>query len=242
MNRYVVHFLTFAFCVSVQICAAQVAVELYSVKVRNVTERCYKPANLISLLKSTDDFPEVELEVEGAVVNNNDSTLIFEVDSLMICYYTNREGKARWSPMHDDSRMKGGCTVYNAYYALRAHQSYSIHFFIRYPRYYFMDISPLYYMSNLIPTIRLELTLPGQKPILSDEVKHVWVNGVHVDNPWYKCDNCGSTYQLVNNEVLKEFLLENPELFGNIFNEAFLINEFQCSMALARRTYASLLW
>ena len=103
----------------------------------------------------------------------------------------------------------------------------------------FYDISSLYYVSSTVPTMRLFLSIPGQEPIFSDAPETIYVNGVKLDtNAQVRGD--GSSCQLVNNEMVQEYMRENPYLFGSELSQDILIREFQSNMALARRQYSLL--
>ncbi|MBO7493829.1 MAG: hypothetical protein J6T87_06785 [Bacteroidales bacterium] len=44
----------------------------------------------------------------------------------------------------------------------------------------------------------------------------------------------------MNNEIVQEYMRENPYLFGSEFSQYVLIREFQCNMDLAQRQYSLL--
>lgn len=87
--------------------------------------------------------------------------------------------------------------------------------------------------------VGLLLSIPGQEPIMSDAPETVCVNGVKLDSDGQVCQN-GSYYQLVNNEMVQEYMRENPYLFGSEFSKDILISEFQSNMLFAQRQYALL--
>ena len=74
---------------------------------------------------------------------------------------------------------------------------------------------------------------------MSDAPETIYVNGVKLDPDRQVCQN-GSSYQLVNNEMVQEYMRENPYLFGSEFSQDILIREFQSNMAFAQRQYSLL--
>lgn len=97
--------------------------------------------------------------------------------------------------------------------------------------YRFGDMRPLYYVSAAVPTMRLRMEVPGKGLVYSDAPEEIIVNGRKIDPDWRNFDYSDNAYQLVNNELMREFMLENPYLFGSTFSEDVLMKEFVSHMA-----------
>ena len=97
--------------------------------------------------------------------------------------------------------------------------------------YRFDGMRPLYYISAAVPTMRLCMEVPGQGMVYSDVPEEIIVNGRKIDPDWRNFDYSDNAYLLVNNELMREFMLENPHLFGSTFSEDVLMKEFVSHMA-----------
>ena len=86
----------------------------------------------------------------------------------------------------------------------------------------------------------LVLCMPGAEAIVSDLPENVFLNGVKIEaDETAACQNCGELYRLTSNEVIEEYLKENPDLFGSDFSDDILRKAFICNMEFARRMYPS---
>jgi hypothetical protein len=95
----------------------------------------------------------------------------------------------------------------------------------------FDGMRPLYYVSAAVPTMRLCMEVPGQGMVYSGTPEEIIVNGRKIDPDWRNFDYSDNAYMLVNNELMREFMLENPYLFGTTFSEDVLMKEFVSHMA-----------
>ena len=64
------------------------------------------------------------------------------------------------------------------------------------------------------------------------------VNGVEIHPESFDCNHCGDIYMLVNNELMNEFIQEQPWLFPSGITDELIRQEFACNMQYARKLYS----
>ena len=218
-------------CLATQPCAAQVTIKFKSLKISNVTDKIWEPEKdlFCAFRLPSYDRGDVYLRIEAEIVNEGDTTVpISNIDSekMTLVYRNPRSSSTVTSTL--------GCII-RACALLepdiqphsRRHHDYVDWIF----DYRFGDMRSLYYVSAAVPTMRLCMEVPGQGLVYSDAPEEIIVNGREIDPDWRNFDYSDNAYLLVNNELMREFMLENPYLFGTTFSEDVLMKEFVSHMA-----------
>ena len=242
MRKFALLFLLTALLMAPQWCVAQLSVKFKTLRVNNITNNLTTPA-MTSLPFDALVLSDVGLAIDVELVNDGDSAvnLYAETATIGLLYYDSPYGWRKIDRLDDrDCRipLQSGL-VYLQHPNIKAHTSVTIQRFWYYRLPTFYDISSLYYVSSTVPTMRLVLMVPGQEPILSDIPETVYVNGLKLDDDWQECGKCAS-YQLLSNGLLKDYMHENPYLFGTEFSQDLIRKEFQCNMAFAWKQYSLL--
>ena len=241
MKRLVPSLLLVAVLLAPLLCGAQVSVRFKTLAINNISNKRTDPRRVAPC--DAIVLSDVRLVVGVELVNDGDSAvnLYVEAATIGLLYYDSQLGWRKIERLDDrDCRIPlqlGLCYVQHPY--IGAHSSVTTQRFWYYPLPTFYDVSSLYYVSSTVPTMRLFLSIPGQEPIMSDAPETIYVNGVRLDSDVQECQDSGS-YQLVNNEMMQEYMRENPYLFGSEFSQDILIREFQSNMAYSQRQYSLL--
>ena len=179
---------------------------------------------------------DVHLKITAEIINDGDTTVYWhqEGERMGLLYYDSQYG---WRKTNSLARQMRPCMPYFPGVEPHARKQVTYYYSYNYVRFY--DVSSLYFVSSTVPTMRLFLSIPGQEPIFSDAPETIYVNGVKLDLDRQVRQN-GSSYQLVNNEMVQEYMREYPYLFGSEFSQDILIREFQTNMAFAQRQYSLL--
>ncbi len=211
------------------LCEAQISVKFKKLEINNITNKKSKP---VAHRMCETLISDVCLKITAEIINDGDTTVYSDVERQGLLYYDSQYG---WRKTNSLPRQVSACMIAGIGPHFRKQVTY--YYSYNYGRFY--DVSSLYYVSSAVPTMRLFLLIPGQEPIISDAPETIYVNGVKLDSDGQVCQN-GSYYQLVNNEMVQEYMRENPYLFGSEFSKDILISEFQSNMAFARRQYSLL--
>ena len=224
-------------CLATQPCAAQVTIKFKSLKISNVTDKIWEPEKmrLGEVLIPSYDRGHVYLHIEAEIVNEGDTAVpisSFDRDKMTLVYRNpnpldnSLEKSVVYSRL---GRMARGCYLIESVIRPHAcrHDDYSDWISI----YQFRGMRPLYYVSAAVPTMRLCMEVSGQGMVYSDAPEEIIVNGRKIDPDWRNFDYSDNAYLLVNNELMREYMLENPYLFGSTFSEDLLMNEFLSHMA-----------
>ena len=218
-------------CLATLPCAAQVTIRFKSLKINNVTDKIWEPEKdlFCAFRLPSYDRGDVYLRIKAEIVNEGDTAVpISSIHSeKMTLVYRN--------PCSSGTVTNTlGCIIRVC--ALlepdiqphsRRHHDYTDWIFVN----RFEGMRPLYYMSTAVPTMRLCMEVPGQGQVYSDAPEEIIVNGRKIDPNWRNFDYSDNAYQLVNNELMREFMLENPYLFGSTFSDELLMKEFVSHMA-----------
>ena len=223
-------------CLATLPCAAQVAIKFKSLEICNVTDDLWQPKDLFCLIRLPSyESGDVFLRIEAEIVNNGDTAVpIFSIDSeKMTLVYRNPNPNSNSHSSSTVTRTLGriirACGILDPDIQphSRRHQDYVDWIFVN----RFDGMRPLYYVSAAVPTMRLCMEVPGQGLVYSDAPEEIIVNGRKIDPDWRNFDYSDNAYLLVNNELMREFMLENPHLFGSTFSEDVLMKEFVSHMA-----------
>lgn len=224
-------------CLAALPCAAQVTIKFKSLKISNVTDKIWEPEKdlFCAFRLPSYDCGDVHLRIEAEIVNKGDTAVpIFSIDSeKMTLVYRNPNPSSNSHSSSMVTRTLGRiirvCGILDPYLHphSRRYQDYVDWIFVN----RFDGMRPLYYVSTAVPTMRLCMEVPGQGLVYSDAPEEIIVNGRKIDPDWRNFDYSDNAYQLVNNELMREFMLENPYLFGSTFSEDLLMNEFLSHMA-----------
>ena len=224
-------------CLATLSCAAQVTIKFKSLEICNVTDKIWEPDNLILgvLRLPSYNCGDVYLRIQAEIINEGDTAVpisSFDRDKMTLVYRNPKpsdnspENSMVYSRL---GRMVRGCYVIEPVIQPQACRYDDYSNWIGVNR--FGDMRPLYYVSAAVPTMRLCMEVPGQGLVYSDAPEEIIVNGRKIDPDWRNFDYSDNSYQLVNNKLMREFMLENPYLFGNTFSEDILMKEFVSNMA-----------
>jgi hypothetical protein len=213
---------------------AQVIIEFTSYEVSNVNNQKYSyNYPLGTVLRSSPD--DVYTEITATIHNVSDTTvtLVFSNDDV-------RLGKTYYSKQIDDW-VSFDRFLYDDFkdtVRITAHGSYTLFLTHRYSKYHFITVSSLYYLSDIAANMRLYLSIPGQGAIMSGMAQKVVVNDMVLHPESFVCNHCGDTYTLVNNELMNEYIQEQPWLFPFGITDELIRQEFACNMLYARKLYS----
>ena len=244
MNKIISIAITVVCCLAVLPCAAQVAIKFKSLEISNVTDKIWEPNEHIICQVILPSYyrGDVYLRIEAEIVNEGDTAVPisdFDRDKMTLVYRNPNplDNSLEKSMVYSWlGRMERGCCLIEPVIRPHAcrHDDYSDWISV----YRFRGMRPLYYVSAAVPTMRLCMEVSGQGLVYSDAPEEIIVNGRKIDPDWRNFDYSDNAYQLVNNELMREFMLENPYLFGSTFSEDVLMKEFVSHMAF---TYHSTL-
>ena len=232
-------------------CEAQLSLELKNIKVNNIilsTNHKTDPR----LLNSGVVMPTgISLYVTAKLTNTNDAVLYFSEEEgvnrdnirLALSFYEIGSG---WKKMYMYNPQSSDFNVFAEIDSLNPGESITMQAGIGFPTNLFKDIYPAYYISAIVPSMYLELEIPGQEPILSDFTKNVFVNGKSTDIVRKKCYSCGEIYiATINFDALVELMGWNPSgphgssllgLYDGVFyNSPLLEKAFVCNMDFTRK-------
>ena len=229
-------------------CEAQLSLVFKSLSVNNLNgETNHKsPPEKIRLGDVVVDHePEVSVSITAELINTSDTVIFFEGGlsteefdkHLALYYYNERFGwrKGRVYGTRDPIRYMG-MLVRNS---LAPNECHVLELALYLSKRTFQEITPLYYISSIVPTAHLVLCMPGEEPVISDLPENVFLNGVKIDaDEIAACQNCGELYRLTSNEMIEEYMKENPDLFGSNFSDDILRKAFICNMDFVRRMYS----
>lgn len=230
-------------------CEAQLSLVFKSLNVNNLnaeTNHKYAPEKIRLGEVVFPGEHDLSITITAELINAGDSVIYFEgglsteqfdKQLALFCY----EEKFGWRKMRArvirDPARYDGILVRNA---LAPNEGHALELALYLSKGTFQEITPLYYISSIVPTMRLVLYRSGEDPIISDSPENVILNAVKIDaDEIAACQNCGEIYRLTSNEMITEYMKENPELFGSFFPEEVLRKAFICNMEFARRMYPS---
>lgn len=190
--------------------------------------------------------PDVTITITAELINTSDSVIYFE-GGLSTSFFARHlslfcyEEKFGWRKMRiydrRDPARYDGILVRNA---LAPNESHTLELALYLKKGTFEEITPLYYISSIVPTMRLVLCMPGEESVISDSPENVFLNAVKIDaDEMAACQNCVEIYRLTSNEMIEEYMKENPDLFGSDFSDDILRKAFICNMEFFRRMYPS---
>ena len=241
MKKIVSSLLLVAVLLAPSLCKAQVSVKFKKLEIKNITNKRSEPVTLRSGEVFISNVPNVMIKITAEIINDGDTTVYWhsdveqmEFEQMEFLYYDSQYG---WRKIDHLSRQVQFGIPYLP--GVEPHSRKQVTYYYSYNDALFYKVSSLYYVSRAVPTMRLFLSIPGQEPIMSDAPETIYVNGVMLDSDVQECQDGGS-YQLVNNEMMQEYMRENPYLFGSEFSQDILIREFQSNMAYSQRQYSLL--
>ena len=228
-------------------CEAQLSLVFKSLSVNNLNgETNHKsPPEKIRLGDVVvDHVPKVSVTITAELINTSDTVIFFEGGlstkesdkHLALYYYNERSGWRKWRVYgtRDPIRYMG-MLVRNS---LAPNECHVLELALYLSKRTFQEITPLYYISSIVPTAHLVLCMPGEEPVISDLPENVFLNGVKIDaDEIAACQNCGELYRLTSNEMIEEYMKENPDLFGSNFSDDILRKAFICNMEFFRRNF-----
>lgn len=233
-------------------CEAQLSLELKAIKVNNINLSTNHKADP----KLQYSYPGVvisgiSLYVTAELTNTNDAVLYFSEEEgvnrdkirLALSFYEIGSG---WKKMYLYNPQSSDFNVFAEIDSLNPGESITMEAGVGFPNTLFEYIYPVYYISEIVPTMYLELEMPGQEPIFSDFTKNVFVNGRRTDIVRKECYSCGEIYiATINFDALVELMGWNPSgsrssglsaLFSGVFyNTPLLEKAFVCNMDYSRR-------
>ena len=212
---------------------AQVAIEFTSYEVSNVNNQKYSynyPLGCV-LLSSPDD---VCSEITATIHNVSDTTvtLVFSNNNVRLGHTYYSKQKDDW--VYFDSWPDD----FSDTFRIAPHGTQTSFISHRYSKYNFITESSLYYLSDMAANMRVYLNIPGQGTIMSGTAQKVIVNGMEIYLETTACNHCGGAYTLVNNELMNEYIQEQPWLFSSEINDELIRKEFACNMLYARKSYS----
>ena len=224
-------------CLATMPCAAQVSIKFKSLKISNVTDKIWEPEKdlFCAFRLPSYDRGDVYLRIEAEIVNEGDTAVSisnFDRDKMTLVYRNPKpsDNSPEKSMVYSRlGRMARGCYLIESVIRPHACRYDDYSDWINVNR--FREMRPLYYVSAAVPTMRLCMEIAGQGLVYSDAPEEIIVNGRKIDPDWRNFDYSDNAYQLVNNELMREFMLENPYLFGSSFSEDLLMKEFVSNMA-----------
>lgn len=209
---------------------AQVEIEFTSFEVTNITNQ-HSSQDIPIGVVLTGSPGDVYMEITATIRNTSDRpvNLVFSNKDIRIghLYYSKTINdwilQDRWP---DD---------FKDIIRIAPNGTYKVFTRKRWPEYYFVEKSPLYYMSDIASNMRLYLLRPSGDVIVSGTAQKVIVNGRELNTNPVVCNHCADSYMLVNNELMSEYIQEQPWLFPSGINDELIRQEFACNMLYARK-------
>ena len=199
---------------------AQVAIEFTSFEISNVSERYFSNGAAYSVitgtLHNTSDKPVT------LVLSNEDVRCGYLYFSKTLGYWVHYDGL--FGGLKDTIRIEPNSSQ----------QVYISNGWSQYPD----REESLYYLSDIASSMRLFFDMPGQELVLSETAQNVVVNGVRLDLESFNCRQCGSTYILVNNPLMIEYIRAQSWLFQEGIYNTLIRREFACNLLFARKLYS----
>lgn len=237
-KRILISAIAIVCCLATLPCAAQVAIKFKSLEISNVTDNIWDYSERIRLgevLIPSYNRGDVYLRIEAEIVNEGDTAVpISSLDRDKMTLVYRNPNPLDNSPEKSMVYSRLGRTVRGCYLIEPVVQPHACRYddYSNWIRVYqFRGMRPLYYVSAAVPSMRLCMEVSGQGMVYSDAPEEIIVNGRKIDPNWRNFDYSDNAYQLVNNELMREFMLENPYLFGTTFSEDLLMKEFVSHMA-----------
>lgn len=224
-------------CLATLPCAAQVTIKFKSLEICNVTDKIWEPDNLILgvLRLPSYDCGDVYLRIQAEIINEGDTAVpisSFDRDKMSLVYRNPNPKDNSLANSMVKSQLGAIVRVCGILEPNIPPHSRRNNDFVNWIYVHRFDgMRPLYYVSAAVPTMRLCMEVPGQGMVYSDAPEEIIVNGRKIDPDWRNFDYSDNAYMLVNNELMREFMLENPYLFGTTFSEDVLMKEFVSHMA-----------
>ena len=101
-------------------------------------------------------------------------------------------------------------------------------------------VNSVEYVARLAPTVRLYVQLSGCPISFSEPYQHFKLGERTVDVEKLDCKQLGYQDRLVHNELLQEYLRENPGLFPSIFSDGSVQNYVLCTLKFANEQFKKL--
>ena len=107
-------------------------------------------------------------------------------------------------------------------------------------------MTPVYYISGIVPSMYLAFEMPGHNPIISDFTDNVLLNGRSIESEKKNCYNCAEVSILADDlDSFEDLMMWTTlgasgsnlmSLYGeSYFNYALLEKAFVCNLEFARR-------
>lgn len=229
-------------CLAILPCTAQVTIKFKSLEISNVTDKIWEPDKHICVVRLPSyNCGDVYLRIKAEIVNEGDTAVpisIFDRDKMSLVYRNPNPRDHAVANSMVKSRLGAivsACGILETVIQPHSFRYNDYCHWIHVNR--FDGMRPLYYVSSAVPTMRLCMEVPGQGQVYSDAPEEIIVNGRKIDPDWRNLDYTDNAYLLVNNELMREFMLENPYLFGTTFTEGLLMNEFLSHMAFTYHNF-----
>ena len=220
-------------CMAPYLGIAQVEIEFTSFEVTNITNQ-HSSQDIPLGVVLTGSPRDVYMEITATIRNTSDRpvNLVFSNKDMRVghLYYSKTINdwvlQDRWP---DD---------FKDIIRIAPNGTYQVFTRKRWPEYYFIEKSPLYYMSDIASNMRLYLLRPSGEVIVSGTAQKVIVNGVELNTDPVVCKHCADSYTLINNELMNEYIQEQPWLFPSGITDELIREEFACNMLYTRKLYS----
>lgn len=218
-------------------CDAQVSLAFKRLSVNNIN-RMTNHITDMKMLEYGDYVTGVSIGVMAEVVNTGDSVLYFDegIDNVRLALYFYEMGTG-WRKMYLRKPQKQG-PVISEMDSLAPQESLTIRRAVLLPASLFQEEEPLYYISSIASTMCLALEIPGYGSVLSGSFERLYLNGAELKTERIACYSCTHMYMLTHhNEMMEEYMSEEPADFGSYFSNYVLGKAFLCNMDFTRRLY-----
>ena len=190
----------------------------------------------------------VSIDIMAELTNTSGAVLYFDdevcggADNVRLALYFYEIGFG-WEKMYLYNPSSHNFNVMPDIGSLAAGKSITLRAAAIFPARLFMNETPLYYISSIVPTMYLVLEIPGQVPIFSALPENVFLNGRMLNPAKNKCYSCGEIYLVTHDSTIDELLNWKPEgrpnlteMFGEGYYSDYMLGKaFVCNMEYTRR-------
>ena len=233
---------------------AQLSLELKTIKVNNLNRWTNHKADPTQLQYGGMVLSGISVYVTAELTNTNDAVLYFSEeegvnrDKIRLALYFYEIGSG-WNKMYLYDPRSFNFNVFPEIESLSPGKSITMEAGVAFPASLFQEITPVYYISGIIPSMYLKFEMPGHNPIVSGFTDNILLNGRNIESERKNCYNCAEVSILADNlDSFEELMVLGDrrhstlmELYSEYyFNHALVEKAFVCNLEFTRRELAIL--
>lgn len=231
-------------------CEAQMSLELKTIKVNNLNRWTNRKADPTQLQYGGMVLSGISLYVTAVLTNTSDATMYFNKEegvgreNIRLALYFYEIGSG-WKKMYLYDPRSFDFNVFPEIKSLAPGESITMEAGVAFPANLFQDMTPVYYISGIVPSVYLAFEMPGHNPIISDFTDNVLLNGRSIESEKKNCYNCAEVSILADNlDSFEDLMMWTTlgasgsnlmALYGeSSFNYALLEKAFVCNLVFSK--------